>query len=146
MTNTGLRFPFCRLLAEMPDTFVSYLTRNGGSKASKQQLNVVIGGNNNNGSSTSGSTTSSQRSSPSPTNSCARSRIPTKKPIRMDQFGKYYEENMKDSCYGFMQEFDILGQLCRETLYKQTMIKSQNMKNRFANILPCEFCANKKLG
>ena len=122
----------------MPDTFVSYLTRNG--KSSKHQLNVEIGLNNNhiNGSNSGSSSASSQRSSPSPTNTCARSRIPTKKPIRLDQFAKYYEDNMKDSCYGFSQEFDILYQLCQETIYKQPQIKCQNMKNRYANILPCK--------
>lgn len=122
-----------RLLAEMPDSFVSYLTKNGNNKAAKS-LNVEIGSPRG-----AALPEGSSGSSPSPTNSCVRSRIPTKRPIRLDQFSKYYEENMKDSCYGFSQEFDLLNALCRETVYKQPMLKtSYNMKNRYANILPCK--------
>lgn len=133
---TLLSFSLSRLLAEMPDSFTSYLTKNGNNKAGKS-LNVEVGPQN--GAEMRSNASSPSRSSPSPVNSCARSRIQTKRHIRVDQFSKYYEENMKDSCYGFSQEFDLLNALCRETVYKQPMFKtSNNMKNRYANILPCK--------
>ncbi|KAH9397942.1 hypothetical protein TYRP_019314 [Tyrophagus putrescentiae] len=122
----------------MPDSFVSYLTKNGNNNKAAKSLNVETGSSRG-AAESGGSGSSPSRSSPSPTNSCVRSRIPTKRPIRLDQFSKYYEENMKDSCYGFSQEFDLLNVLCRETVYKQPMLKtSYNMKNRYANILPYE--------
>ncbi len=122
----------------MPDSFVSYLTKNGNNNKAAKSLNVETGSSRG-AAESGGSGSSPSRSSPSPTNSCVRSRIPTKRPIRLDQFSKYYEENMKDSCYGFSQEFDLLNVLCRETVYKQPMLKtSYNMKNRYANILPCK--------
>jgi hypothetical protein len=66
--------------------------------------------------------------------------IPKSKPILLTNFNEYYLSKRADSSLKLAEEFEELKTICsKNKSAKLSQISINKPKNRFVNILPCEY-------